>query len=54
MDIPVYAENRLQKDVPDYLLILAWNFANEIMEKQEAFRSKGGRFIIPLPEVKII
>jgi len=54
MNIPVYAENRLQKEVPDYVLILAWNFANEIMEKQESYRARGGRFIIPLPEVKII
>lgn len=51
MNIPVYAENRLRKDKPDYILILAWNFADEIMEKQESFC---GRFIIPLPEVKII
>lgn len=54
MSIPVYAENRLQKDPPNYILILAWNFANEIMEKQESYREKGGKFIIPVPEVKII
>jgi SAM-dependent methyltransferase len=54
MKIPIYAENRLSIDMPDYALILAWNFADEIMEKQETFRVKGGRFIIPLPEVKII
>lgn len=54
MHIPVYAENRLQKDMPDYALILAWNFANEIMEKQKIYKQRGGRFIIPLPKVKII
>jgi 2-polyprenyl-3-methyl-5-hydroxy-6-metoxy-1,4-benzoquinol methylase len=54
MGIPIYAENKLQREMPDYALILAWNFANEIMEKQEAYRAKGGRFIIPIPEVKII
>jgi len=54
MKIPVYAENRLLKKMPDYAIILAWNFANEIMEKQETFSAKGGRFIIPLPEIKII
>ncbi len=53
-NIPIYAENKLQRDMPDYALILAWNFANEIIEKQEQYRIKGGKFIIPLPEVKII
>ena len=54
MNIPVYPESKLEKDMPDYALILAWNFANEIIAKQNAFQSKGGRFIIPLPEVKVI
>lgn len=54
MNIPVYPENRLLKDMPDYALILAWNFANEIVKKQEIYKKRGGQFIIPLPEVKII
>jgi len=54
MHIPVYAESRLQRDMPDYALILAWNFANEIMEKQGSYKAKGGKFIIPIPEVRII
>ncbi|OGM16560.1 hypothetical protein A2V56_00730 [Candidatus Woesebacteria bacterium RBG_19FT_COMBO_42_9] len=54
MNIPIFAENRLLKDMPDYALILAWNFANEIMEKQKAYKAKGGKFIIPLPSVTII
>lgn len=54
MNIPIYSENRFSKDAPDYALILAWNFANEIMEKQQVYKKRGGKFIILLPEVKII
>lgn len=51
--IPVQAENKLLEDMPEYALILAWNFANEIMKKQQEYKKRGGNFIIPVPEVKI-
>ena len=54
MNIPVYAEGHLQKKMPDYAIIFAWNFVNEILEKQETYLARGGKFIIPLPEIKII
>jgi len=54
MHIPVYGEGRLFEDKPDYALILAWNFADEIIEKQKAFRRRGGKFIIPIPKVRIV
>lgn len=38
---------------PDYALILAWNFADSIIAKQEPFRATGGRFIVPLPTVEV-
>jgi hypothetical protein len=38
---------------PDYALVLAWNFAEPIIAKHEAFRRQGGRFIVPLPEVRV-
>ena len=39
---------------PDYLLILAWNFADNIMERHRAFKEQGGRFILPMPEAQIL
>jgi len=52
--IPVVSSQKLKQDPPDYLLILAWNFANSIIEKNEQFKKAGGKFIIPIPEPKII
>jgi SAM-dependent methyltransferase len=52
--LPIVAPRRLQEDPPDYLLLLAWNFADEIMHQESAFRAAGGRFIIPIPEVQIV
>jgi hypothetical protein len=54
MHIPVLHAEELAHRRPDYTLILAWNFADEIMRQQEAYRAKGGRFIIPIPEPKIV
>ena len=54
MHIPVLPASELYSRRPDYVVILAWNFARTIMEKHAAFRNGGGRFIIPLPEVKMM
>jgi hypothetical protein len=52
--IPVLPVNAIDQREPDYLLILAWNFAEEIMRQQVAFRQRGGRFIVPIPQPVIV
>jgi novobiocin biosynthesis protein NovU/D-mycarose 3-C-methyltransferase len=52
--IPVRPPEMLLKDQPDYALLLAWNFAPEIIKRETEFQKRGGRFIVPIPEPKIV
>jgi SAM-dependent methyltransferase len=52
--IPVVAAAELYARRPDYLLILAWNFAEPIMTAHRAYADQGGRFILPMPAARIV
>jgi hypothetical protein len=54
MRIPVVAPERVMEDRPDYLLILAWNFRDEILAQHPDYLAQGGKFIVPIPCVEIV
>ena len=51
--IPVVSEEEARKDNPDYFLVLAWAFMDEFRRREEKWLRQGGKFIIPMPEVRI-
>jgi len=53
-DIPVVDDGALTRQLPDYAVCFAWNFAKEIMEKEKIFRAKGGKWVIPVPQIEIL
>jgi dTDP-4-dehydrorhamnose reductase len=54
LHIPIRSFDILQIEKIDYIIILSWNFVNELIEKLEPYRKNGTRIIIPFPEIKFI
>jgi 2-polyprenyl-3-methyl-5-hydroxy-6-metoxy-1,4-benzoquinol methylase len=49
--IPIYPPSKIQETKPDYVLILPWNFKDEIMTQMSCIRDWGGQFVVPIPEL---
>jgi hypothetical protein len=52
--IPVLAPEALLSQMPDYVLLLAWNFKDEIIKQQDEYTKRGGRFIVPIPSPEVV
>ena len=51
--IPIYSPDKIKETRPDYVLILPWNLQAEVMDQMRHIRDWGGRFVVPIPEVRV-
>lgn len=52
--IPIFSPDKISETKPDYLLILPWNLKEEVMQQMAHIRSWGGKFVVPIPSVKVL
>lgn len=52
--LQIHSPRKLLEDLPDYVLLLAWNYADEVVADQREYLARGGRFIIPIPEPRLL
>ena len=51
--IPIFPPEKIKETQPDYVFILPWNFKDEIVEQNAFIREWGGKFVVPIPEIKV-
>lgn len=52
--LPIVSRTHLHTSPPNYLLLLAWNFVDEMIKNTSDFRARGGRYIVPIPSLRVI
>jgi hypothetical protein len=52
--LPVYSPQKLYEERPEYILVLAWQHQDSIIKRNMKYLDKGGKFIVPLPKLKVI
>ncbi|MEM7260788.1 MAG: class I SAM-dependent methyltransferase [Planctomycetota bacterium] len=52
--VPIVDPEKIQEDRPDYILLLPWNFKDEILSQQAEYREQGGKFIVPIPYPEVV
>jgi len=54
LHLPVIATDMLIERKTDFVVIIAWRYVGPVIDKNQAFRDRGGKFIVPLPKVEVL